>query len=146
MACRIGLGTCVGGTIVLGFALTRRVTLSGCMCLGGDVSRGAAQRAFNGQLDYDYIMWIDSDILFTPEQFVRLLSHDVDIVSGLYLMEGGIHYATVKDWDEEFFRKSVYPPIGLRIECAWLGFRLHVRSRYPRAFRAISAAKRALLR
>jgi len=49
-------------------------------------------------------------------------------------------------WDDGFFRKSVYPPIRLRMECAWLGFRLHVRSRYPRAFRAISAAKRALLR
>jgi len=49
-------------------------------------------------------------------------------------------------WDDEFFKKSVYPPLGLRIQCAWLGFRLHVRSRYPRAFRLISAAKRAALK
>jgi hypothetical protein len=51
-------------------------------------------------------MWIDSDILFTPEQFARLVSHDVDIVSGIYLMEGGPQYATVKEWDEEYFEKN----------------------------------------
>tara|TARA_Y100000310_G_C20334391_1_gene646775 strand:- start:63 stop:701 length:639 start_codon:yes stop_codon:yes gene_type:complete len=39
--------------------------------------------------DYDYIMWIDSDIIFTPADFERLLSHDVDIVSGIYLVKSG---------------------------------------------------------
>jgi hypothetical protein len=75
------------------------------MCLGGDVSRGPAQKPFNSQLDYDYIMWIDSDILFTPQQFERLLSHDTDIVSGIYLMDGATHFATVPRWDEEYFKK-----------------------------------------
>lgn len=78
------------------------------MCLGGDVSRGPGQKPFNGQIYYDYIMWIDSDIVFTPQQFARLLQHDKDIISGLYLMEGGQLYATVKDWDEEFFLKHGY--------------------------------------
>ncbi|MBD3375958.1 hypothetical protein GF406_13060 [candidate division KSB1 bacterium] len=74
------------------------------MCLGADVMRGKDQKPFNGTLNYDYIMWIDSDILFTPEQLQRLLSHDKDIVSGIYLMEGGHAYATVKEWDEEYFK------------------------------------------
>jgi GT2 family glycosyltransferase len=39
--------------------------------------------------DYDYVMWIDSDIIFTPVDFEKLLSHDVDIVSGLYLVKSG---------------------------------------------------------
>ena len=30
-------------------------------------------------------MWIDSDIVFKPEHFFKLLEHDKDIVSGLYL-------------------------------------------------------------
>ena len=34
--------------------------------------------------NYDRIMWIDDDIFFTHYQFEKLLSHDVDIVSGLY--------------------------------------------------------------
>lgn len=78
------------------------------MCLGADFIKGKYQKPYNGQIDYDYIMWIDSDIIFTPRQFQRLLSHEVDIVSGVYLMEGGEYLATVKDWDEEFFKTHGY--------------------------------------
>ena len=53
------------------------------MCLGGDNLRGVDQLPFNGQVDYDYIMWIDSDIVFSPQHFFNLLQHDKDIVSGL---------------------------------------------------------------
>lgn len=76
------------------------------MALGADVSRGEDQKPFNGQLDYDYIMWIDSDILFHPEQILRLISHNKDIVSGIYMMSGGNAFATVKDWDEEYFKQN----------------------------------------
>jgi GT2 family glycosyltransferase len=75
------------------------------MCLGADVLRGAQQKPFDGKLAYDYLMWIDSDVLFTPQQFARLLSHQCDIVAGLYLMEDGKHFAAVRDWDEEHFAK-----------------------------------------
>jgi len=92
------------------FLLSRKysnnVYYSRNLCLGGDVTRGPQQKPFDGQIDYSHIMWIDSDILFTPEQFARLVSHDVDIVSGIYLMEGGPQYATVKEWDEEYFEKN----------------------------------------
>jgi hypothetical protein len=76
------------------------------MCLGADVSRGKDQKPFDGKLDYDFIMWIDSDILFTPQQFMRLLGHNTDIVSGVYLMEDGKSLATVREWDEEFFKEN----------------------------------------
>ncbi len=75
------------------------------MCLGADVRRGRSQAPFGGEVDYDYIMWIDSDVIFSPEQFFRLLSHEKDIVSGLYLMEGGEAYPCVETWDEEHFKK-----------------------------------------
>ena len=75
------------------------------MCLGADVSRGPHQKPFNGTIDYDYIMWIDSDIMFKPQQFARLLGHGKDIVSGIYLMEGGEAFATVKEWNEEYFAR-----------------------------------------
>ena len=55
------------------------------MLLGGNYSNGPAQHPWNGEKDYDYIMWIDSDIVFTPQHFFQLLEHDKDIVSGLYL-------------------------------------------------------------
>jgi GT2 family glycosyltransferase len=78
------------------------------MCLGADVMRGKNQKPFDGMLDYDYLMWIDSDILFTPRQIEKLLCHEMDIVSGIYLMEGGRALATVMEWDEEFFEKHGY--------------------------------------
>ena len=43
------------------------------------------QRAL--KVDYDYIMWIDSDMVFKPFHFDQLLKHEQDIVSGLYLMQ-----------------------------------------------------------
>ena len=78
------------------------------MCLGADISRGKDQKPFNNQVDYDYIMWIDSDIVFTPQQFQKLLDHKKDIVSGIYLMGDGRHLATCKKWDEEYFKKHCH--------------------------------------
>jgi len=76
------------------------------LCAGGDVRGGELQKPFGGTVDYDYMMWIDSDIQFSPENFFQLLQHQKDISSGLYLMEGGNHFACVKDWNEEFFQKN----------------------------------------
>jgi len=39
---------------------------------------------FNSALDYSHIMWIDSDILFNPPDFKKLLDRNVDIVAGCY--------------------------------------------------------------
>ena len=64
---------------------------------------GIDQRPFGGQQDYDYIMWIDSDVVFRPEHFYQLLSHEEDIVSGIYMMENGRQFAVVEDWDEKHF-------------------------------------------
>lgn len=75
------------------------------MCLGANVMLGEHQKPFDGKLEYDYLMWIDSDIIFHPTQFTKLLSHKEDIVSGLYLMEDQKQYATVKVWDDDFFKK-----------------------------------------
>jgi len=37
---------------------------------------------FNG-MPYDYMMWIDSDTVFEPDDFYRLLEADKDIISGM---------------------------------------------------------------
>jgi hypothetical protein len=81
------------------------------MCLGADVLRGRNQKPFNGQLNYDYIMWIDSDVLFTADQFFYMLQRmethsNVSAMSGLYLMADGAQYATVKDMNIEYFKKN----------------------------------------
>lgn len=74
-------------------------------CLGADLLNGKNQKPFNGD-EYDYLMWIDSDVVFTPNDFEKLLSHDKQIVAGQYLMDGGKYFATVKDWDESFFKQN----------------------------------------
>lgn len=47
------------------------------------------QRPFKGQITYDKILWIDSDIIFTVDDAMRLLDHDKDVVSGAYLLGSG---------------------------------------------------------
>ena len=74
--------------------------------LGGSVLRGVKQKPFDGKIPYDYMLWIDSDIVFSFDHFVRLINHNLDIVSGMYLMQGGTHFATVKNWDTQYFLKK----------------------------------------
>jgi hypothetical protein len=50
-------------------------------------------------------MWIDSDIVFNPDQFFKLIAWKKDIVSGIYMMEGGKFFASVQNWDEEYFKQ-----------------------------------------
>ena len=55
------------------------------LLLGADRNFGLYQAPWQGKKEYDYIMWIDSDQVFEPNDFFKLLEHDKDIVSGLYL-------------------------------------------------------------
>ena len=38
---------------------------------------------------YDYVLFVDSDMVFTADDVKRLLAHDADIVSGRYLTRRG---------------------------------------------------------
>lgn len=44
---------------------------------------------FNDQVTYDKILWIDSDIIFTPEDVVKAYESDYDIVCGAYMLANG---------------------------------------------------------
>lgn len=75
-------------------------------CLGGDVLKGPEQKPFQGLVEYDVMMWIDSDVIFRPDDFFRLLESPHDVTAGLYMMEDMTHLAAVKDWNEDFFKKD----------------------------------------
>lgn len=75
-------------------------------CLGGDVLKGKDQKPFQGDIDYDVMMWIDSDILFKPDDFFALLESPHDVTAGLYMMEDLQHFATVQQRNDEFFAKK----------------------------------------
>jgi hypothetical protein len=75
--------------------------------LGLDVLRGSEQKPFDGQ-PFDIWITIDSDIIFTYEQVIKLIestdSHPV--VAGMYRMVDLVNYAFVKDWDETYFKEK----------------------------------------
>jgi hypothetical protein len=84
------------------------VPFSRMKTLGLDVMRGADQKPFNDESDYDVWITIDSDIYFTPENVIELVE-DTDkypVVSGLYRMTDLVHYAAVKEWDMNQFKKT----------------------------------------
>jgi len=75
-------------------------------CLGGDVLKGKDQKPFQGQMEYDALMWIDSDVVFKPEDFFALLESPHDVTAGVYMMEDLQNFATVKEWNKEYFEKK----------------------------------------
>ena len=79
-------------------------------CLGVSIERGVNQKPFDGKIFYDYILWIDSDMVFEPEDLFKLIDHDKDVVSGMYKMSDNINYATVEKMDEEFFEQWMHYP------------------------------------
>lgn len=78
------------------------------MCLGGDSRRGINQKAFDNKFEYDYTMWIDSDMVFNSDDFFKLLESaekGFPIMSGLYLINNE-SYAAVEKWDEDYFLQN----------------------------------------
>lgn len=75
-------------------------------CLGGDVLKGPDQKPFQGQVDYDVMFWIDSDIVFKPEDVFKILESPHDVTAGLYMMEDLQNFAVVREWNEDMFIKN----------------------------------------
>jgi|TARA_B110000444_G_scaffold260697_1_gene308760 hypothetical protein len=48
------------------------------------IAREKVLDALNEKIEYTHVMWIDSDIDFTPNDFFKLLSYNKPVVSGLY--------------------------------------------------------------
>jgi len=81
--------------------------------LNGDKENSfTEQRPFKGQMDYDKLMWIDSDIAFTAKDILKLYESDKDVIAGAYLLangevvaypetlQGGFTYDSVKEMTE----------------------------------------------
>ena len=99
------------------------VNFARCKCLGANVLRGPKQIPWDGKLNYDYQLWIDSDIVFNSEKFwqicdVALPANAVNeegtvenekkraISAGWYCTEDG-NTTSVAHWlDEEDFRSN----------------------------------------
>ena len=89
------------------------VNFARCKCLGANVLRGPDQIPWDGKLQYDYQLWIDSDIIFNTEKFWQLCDVALDadgterpISAGWYSTEDG-RTTSVAHWlEEDDFRNN----------------------------------------
>ena len=82
------------------------VNFARCKCLGANVLRGPDQIPWDGKLNYDWQLWIDSDIVFNTDAFWALVQMDKDIAAGWYATEDG-RTTSVAHWlEEEDFAKN----------------------------------------
>lgn len=96
----------LGHTVKMSCAYDSNVFYARARCLLTDTLSGKDQKPFQGKLDYDYMFWIDSDIVFTPQQVLKLINYDKDIVSGCYVMHDNQHYAIVEEMNNDFYLKN----------------------------------------
>jgi hypothetical protein len=73
-------------------------------CLGGNILAGPNQPPFKG-LEYDYMMWIDSDIIFNTADFFKLLESPHDVTAGLYLMENMKTFPIIQKFDSSYLKE-----------------------------------------
>jgi hypothetical protein len=83
------------------------VNFARCKCLGANVLRGPNQKPWDGKLDYDYQLWIDSDIVFNSAKFWQLCDLAIsEITAGWYATEDG-RTTSVAHWlEEDDFRNN----------------------------------------
>ena len=95
-----------GAAIQISQDYSSMVNFARCKCLGANVLRGPNQKPWDGNLKYDWQLWIDSDIVFNTEKFWQLVLMDKDIAGGWYCTEDG-KTTSVAHWlDEDDFRTN----------------------------------------
>lgn len=99
--------------------------------LGGNNTSGRNQKPFQGQLDYDYQVWIDSDMVWRGEDVLKLLSHGKSVVSGVYPMANAQDCPIVEELDygmlleQGTFRFMTRDEVGARTDpfnVSYVGF------------------------
>ena len=89
-----------GASIQISQDYSSMVNFARCKVLGANVLKGPDQLPWQGKLQYDYQLWIDSDIVFNLEAFYKLIWMDKDIAAGWYVTEDG-RTTSVAHWLEE---------------------------------------------
>tara|TARA_B100000497_G_scaffold92116_1_gene102884 strand:+ start:62 stop:742 length:681 start_codon:yes stop_codon:yes gene_type:complete len=100
--------TQLGYKIALTNDYSAYVPFTRMMTLGIDTMRGNEQKPFDGKVEYDVWVTIDSDIIFTPKHLIELIE-DTDkcpVISGMYRMSNSKYIAAVKEWNLAYFIKN----------------------------------------
>lgn len=78
-------------------------------CLGGNALAGRNQKPFGGNVEYDYLLWIDSDIIFDMVAIKKLINAAKKyggVVSGVYKMSDNRHFSVCKKMDCDYLEKN----------------------------------------
>ena len=95
-----------GASIQISQDYSSMVNFARCKVLGANVLKGPDQLPWQGKLEYDLQLWIDSDIVFNLEAFYKLVWMDKDIAAGWYCTEDG-RTTSVAHWlEEDEFEKN----------------------------------------
>ena len=95
-----------GASIQISQDYSSMVNFARCKVLGANVLAGPDQVPWQGKLNYDYQLWIDSDIVFNTDAFWAIFAMDKDIAAGWYATEDG-RTTSVAHWlEEDDFRKN----------------------------------------
>ena len=89
-----------GASIQISQDYSSMVNFARCKVLGANVLKGPDQLPWQGKLNYDLQLWIDSDIVFNLEAFYKLVWMNKDIAAGWYCTEDG-RTTSVAHWLEE---------------------------------------------
>jgi len=95
-----------GASIQISQDYSSMVNFARCKCLGANVLRGPDQIPWNGELKYDYQLWIDSDIVFNSDAFWSIFAMDKDIAAGWYATEDGVTTSVAHWLEEDDFKKN----------------------------------------
>ena len=95
-----------GASIHISQDYSSMVNFARCKVLGANVLKGPDQLPWQGNLEYDYQLWIDSDIVFNTAAFWAIFGMDKDIAAGWYATEDG-RTTSVAHWlDESDFKNN----------------------------------------
>ena len=103
--------TQLGYKIALTSDYSAYIPFTRMMTLGLDTMRGNEQKPFDGKVEYDVWVTIDSDVIFTPKHLIELIE-DTDkypVISGMYRMSNSKYIAAVREWNlAHFIKNGVY--------------------------------------
>jgi len=100
-----------------GYVFTSNIDYSSLIQTSRDKVMGTSHNSaqpFDGKFEFDYMLCIDSDMVFNPQNLENLLSRDVPVVSGIYRIKAddawsawvGGEQSEGGDWiNEEYVKK-----------------------------------------
>ena len=84
----------------------RNIYIQRNKCLGADIlTNSKTQKPFQEQVEYDYLVWIDPNVIFTFEDLKKLLNSKYKVTSGVYTFNQNITNV-VQDFDYNHYKKN----------------------------------------